>query len=505
MIVPKSISYVDKWRSIRDKLMENGFKEIADVSDAFVGVNLEQVVILGERNLGITNLYNSSVFREQNFQKINSFDKHLSNKWSYWFIYSSFDEIKIFQKILDESKLFKNVFIDSFEGLSGIRKYFLPISKGEVPILIGKDIDKYYFHKPSYAIKRNIIFNLKGVPKTRKIELLLRPNKIIGQNVLTKAIKPAERVLIKTTIDEDGIFVFNTVQVIFLPDDCPYSQKFLLAVLNSVLISWFATYFIYNKAKLTMHFDKEYAGKIPIYPATPDQQAPIISLVDAIIQKKKEYHAISQNIEDYIKFKDVGFIKLDEYIKKVTDGFDVLSSIKVKNDNFDILRVKTEGDKIILEYGIRKKVEEYEEVEEEEQTEVRGRYITEWYEAGIGSIKDREAIEFLTKVLEGIKNFSKSKQKSIWQKIAEVKIPEFNEYVKNGFLKYKSAIERVKELDEEITKIDRAIDRFVYDLYGLTEEEIQVVEKSVWGEQFEEMYSKLPSKEAAIKLSESVK
>ena len=36
----------------------------------------------------------------------------------------------------------------------------------------------------------------------------------------------------------------------------------------------------------------------------------------------------------------------------------------------------------------------------------------------------------------------------------------------------------------------------------LTEDEIKVVEKSVWGDKFEEMYSKLPSGESALKLSE---
>lgn len=82
----------------------------------------------------------------------------------------------------------------------------------------------------------------------------------------------------------------------------------------------------------------------------------------------------------------------------------------------------------------------------------------------------------------------------MWEKIAEVKIPEFTEEVKKGFLKYKSAIEKAKKLDEEITKIDRAIDRLVYDLYGLTEGEIKVVEKSVFGKKFEEMYSKLLQK-----------
>ena len=36
-------------------------------------------------------------------------------------------------------------------------------------------------------------------------------------------------------------------------------------------------------------------------------------------------------------------------------------------------------------------------------------------------------------------------------------------------------MEKAKNLDEEITRIDRAIDRLVYDLYGLTKDEIDGV------------------------------
>jgi len=398
----------------------------------------------------------------------------------------------------------KNIFLDSFEGLSGIRKHFLPIPKGEIPILTGKDIDKYYFRKPSYGIKKNLIFNSQELPKTSKIELLLIP-KIVAQNVLTKVIDSAERVLIKATIDEEGILAFNTVQVIFLPDDCQYSQKFLLAILNSILISWFATYFIYNKAKLTMHFDKEYAGKIPIYPVSSAQQAPIISLVDAIIQKKKEYHAISQNIEDYIDFKEAGIIRLDEFLKGALDDFEVVSSLKAKHDNFDALRLRIEEGKAFVEYGIRRKIEDYEEIEEDEQIEVKGKYVVEWHPAGEGKIKNRLAIEFLAMMLEKEKRFSKAKTKTMWQKIAEVKVPEFTSEFKEGFLKYKSLMEKAKKLDEEIIRIDRAIDRLVYNLYGLTEDEIKIVEKSVWEDKFEEMYEKLPSRNSALKLADEVK
>lgn len=501
MVSPKSISYVDKWSKIRLFLSENGFKSLVDISDAFVGVNLEQVCVLGKKGEK-KNFYTSVVFRNNKFETINTYSKELLDTWNYWHIWSTDRDIEILKKILTYATLFRNFFINSFEGLGGIKKHFLPIDKGDVPILTGKDIDRFYIKPPAYSIKKSIIFSIEGKPKTEKIKMLLQP-KIVAQNVLTKINEPGERVLIKASIDKEGIFTFNTVQAIFLSN---FENAFyIVALLNSTFISWFATYFIYNKAKLTMHFDREYVGKIPIVRATPDQQAPIISLVDAIIQKKKEYHSISQNIEDYIDSSKANLINLDEFLKMATREFEVLSSIKVKTDNFDALRVRIEANFAILEYGIKRKIEEYEEIDEEEDVEVKGKYVIDWSSAGKGEIKDIEAIEFLSKTLENIKNFSKAKQKSIWQKIAEVKVPEFNELVREGFLKFKSAMQKAKELDEEIIKIDRAIDRLVYDLYGLTEEEIKVVEKSVWEDRFEEMYSKLPSKESALKLAEVLK
>ena len=277
-----------------------------------------------------------------------------------------------------------------------------------------------------------------------------------------------------------------------------FDEKYALGIVNSALIS----FYYLNYLSDFLHTVPDNIKKLPIYSASLSMQLPIISLVDAIISRKKEYHSIFQNIEDYIKLEDCNLLTLEDFIKRTIEDFEIISSIKVKNDNFDALRVRIEDNKAILEYGIKKKIEEFEIENEEEK---KGRYIIDWSEAGRGKIKNKEAIEFLAKVLENEKRISKAKQKSIWQKIAEVKVPEFDEKVRKGFLNYKSAMEKAKKLDEEITKIDRAIDRLVYDLYGLTEEEIQVVEKSVWGEKFDEMYKKLPSKEDALKLAEEVK
>lgn len=302
---------------------------------------------------------------------------------------------------------------------------------------------------------------------------------------------------LKFTLLEEPLLLSNKVRFIIL-EMSELNRLYVIGLINSVLYEWRFTIFSYQQG-----LKKYEMLEFPIIRASKDQQAPIISLVSTIIQKKKEYHSISQNIEDYIDFKNTRLIRLDEFLKNAVSDFEVVSSLKIKHDNFDVLRARTEGDEVILEYGIRRKVEEFEM--DEEQTERRGRYVIDWHFAGKGKIKDKDAIEFLAKILEKEKRISKAKSKTMWQKIAEVKVPEFSEEVREGFLSYKLAMKKAKMLDEEIMKIDRAIDRLVYDLYGLTEDEIKVVEKSVWGEKFDEMYGKLPSKEEALKLARRFK
>ncbi|MBP1987921.1 type II restriction/modification system DNA methylase subunit YeeA [Halolamina salifodinae] len=51
--------------------------------------------------------------------------------------------------------------------------------------------------------------------------------------------------------------------------------------------------------------------------------------------------------------------------------------------------------------------------------------------------------------------------------------------VADGLAQYRETKERADELDEKIQRTDDLIDEIVYDLYGLTDEEIEIVEESV--------------------------
>jgi hypothetical protein len=51
--------------------------------------------------------------------------------------------------------------------------------------------------------------------------------------------------------------------------------------------------------------------------------------------------------------------------------------------------------------------------------------------------------------------------------------------VRDGLDTYREQVERAAELDEQIERTDQLIDEIVYDLYGLTNEEIEIVEEAV--------------------------
>jgi len=51
--------------------------------------------------------------------------------------------------------------------------------------------------------------------------------------------------------------------------------------------------------------------------------------------------------------------------------------------------------------------------------------------------------------------------------------------VRGGLEDYRDAVERTEELDEQFERTGALIDEIVYELYGLTDEEIEIVEEAV--------------------------
>ena len=68
--------------------------------------------------------------------------------------------------------------------------------------------------------------------------------------------------------------------------------------------------------------------------------------------------------------------------------------------------------------------------------------------------------------------------------------------MREGLESYIETTERAAELDEKIRRTDELIDEIVYELYGLTDEEIESVEEAVgeraYAERSEAFHRRLP-------------
>ena len=73
---------------------------------------------------------------------------------------------------------------------------------------------------------------------------------------------------------------------------------------------------------------------------------------------------------------------------------------------------------------------------------------------------------------------SATKNNSLVDRLEALTLPDVDA-TRDGLERYIDVKERADELDEKIEKTDALIDQIVYDLYGLTDEEIEIVEEAV--------------------------
>jgi hypothetical protein len=114
-----------------------------------------------------------------------------------------------------------------------------------------------------------------------KIKDLAKP-KIVSQNIVAHVRNPYDRIIIMATIDRQGFLSVDTVMNTILTTN-EFCYEYILSLLNSILVSWFYYWFVYNRAVRTMHFDSYYIGKLPIKQISLEAQQPFIELISHIL------------------------------------------------------------------------------------------------------------------------------------------------------------------------------------------------------------------------------
>ncbi|QCW03724.1 Eco57I restriction-modification methylase domain-containing protein [Natrinema pallidum] len=310
-------------------------------------------------------------------------------------------------------------------------------------------------------------------------------------------------------LDEGGEFLGLTdTYTIFLGEDI--DDHYILALLNSTILD-----FRYKLDAKSKDYRYEYTGdriaKMPIPEESStdlsninkshevigedledgkksDISSTLSKLSKYIINNKNKKNNLNCSLLDYLGTYSEGKVLADIGFNQPPEG-SANSIIQKTSEDRENLRIGTV--KIIREsptsLEIRLTARYKPDNEDEYETDQWGYTETEPLPAlEISDLTETEAdlIEAFVPVAVdeagGFANFRETatKTNSPVDRLRKLTLPAVDD-VRDGLESYLETKERAEELEAKITKTDELIDEIVYELYGLTEEEIEIVEDTV--------------------------
>ena len=285
-IIPKSFIYASNWESSRDLMIDDLF-ELVDCGKVWKEVKLEQVITLFEKGLK-NDSYITSIREDKEIKRIGDINKNTYKEFGFYLNAVSNDELNIAYKMNVSKKYINDYCINKLEG-SYQGNLIDEEKKDTLKVLGGKHINRYYYPNiiKGYLEKKYIVNN-KG---------LIKNNSILVQNIVAHIMNPTPHIKIiampSSILDnKDEYILLNTVNQ--LENISNLDTKFILAILNSKLISWYVYIFIFGLAIRTMHFDNPVTSRIPMpvidlsNPSHKEVHDKIVVLVDNIIELNKK-------------------------------------------------------------------------------------------------------------------------------------------------------------------------------------------------------------------------
>ncbi len=389
--------------------------------------------------------------------------------------------------IVDEEKMHSIIGENTFE-----KELYKPIIRGrdikrwniqfEGKYLIfteNKDINKYPNTLRYLNQFKNQLSERSDIKDTNRNWYGLRACDYYDQYEKPKIVYPDISNDCNFTYDENGYFIEMTGFII------PKADKYLVAVLNSKLINF---YFSYLSAQIRgdyYRFKNIYVNFIPIHtidfsnPSEKSTHDDLVSLVDHMLALNKQLSEIRADFHHYLNLRPHTMAALRSFMDALPVGDkEVLkdhfgkpvSTIIV--DKFEAFYVLEEGEWLVFVVGYN-------------YTGGKGKLLSSSNVRALRlRIPDSSMRKFIYYSLKGTAP-GKLGSGNILEQLQKLKIPRL---VINGE-DNKRAIEELmapflidvakkEALEREIKEIDDTIDKKVYALYGLTDEEIRIIENN---------------------------
>ncbi|ADL12069.1 Eco57I restriction-modification methylase domain-containing protein [Acetohalobium arabaticum] len=257
--------------------------------------------------------------------------------------------------------------------------------------------------------------------------------------------------------DSENIYFNNTVYFI------NSGNKYLLAILNSKLINFYYKLISSQLGSGASRGFSIYIKKLPIPKIIQEKQKPFIDKANFMIEGKKKLNQLQQIefISLINKYTSKSGPQLGDIVEE--DGFynKIYSGRARKVRNMTV----TVNDTILTIYADKSSSGQYELMKFEVEDKYQRRYIKYYLE----NLTDQQ--------LEEANDFSGG----LVKRVLQIEIPDYHKYqvVRKVVNEWNDLQQEIADLEEKIEVTDREIDQMVYDLYGLSDEEIQIVEESL--------------------------
>ncbi|GFO95917.1 fused endonuclease-methyltransferase [groundwater metagenome] len=351
----------------------------------------------------------------------------------------------------------------------------------DIPYLKGRNINRYFsqfgnnwlkYDYEAYLDPEVDIFRFSA-------EFLERNEKIIYRQTSDKII---------ATIDYQKYYLDKTVHLIVLNED--YEKKFTLKYILAILNSKLASYFYQDIAKETgrtfaqvMTFNMK---KIPIFPidiSIPSDKAindEFASLVDRMLSLNKQLNEINADFRHYLNLRPHSMVLLRNFMdalpvgdkEVLKDAFGRKPVSAIKTEKFEAFEILEEGEWLVFKVAYLYK---------SSKGKIERGSITRALRL---HIPDNIMRKF---ILYNLKDTTPGKlgMGNILEQLQKLKIPRL---VTNGednrraieelMAPFLIEIAKKGAIEQEIRATDDAINKKVYSVYGLTTDEIKIIEEN---------------------------
>ncbi|MCC5945476.1 MAG: N-6 DNA methylase [Bernardetiaceae bacterium] len=285
-IIPKGLAYVENLGFMRRYLHQSfTIQSIIDTSESFKdsGVELEAIILTIENRV-TDNRKDKKVevgYRIDDKFHSQAVDKSLVLNEECWGIWVNESNAPIIEKVKTKSIPLGTI-CTSRRGI-GINKY---VSESETDYIVlgGRCIGRYSLDCLTYVDAEHIQenFSWQKQPKIMLQEIVGRYGKPIFGNY--------RNIKLNATIDEQGDFYTLDTVVNLFDFDPSYHPKYILALINSKLMSWYFHRYQKSFSQLTIHSGNGNSRRLPIYPLNLERQEEFVILVNKILAATQSFN-----------------------------------------------------------------------------------------------------------------------------------------------------------------------------------------------------------------------